>query len=228
VRTRLVPRSDRPTGLVALRNVVAGAACRLELASALHRASSTFSHELIRIQTAPLFPALMSQGKGTVPFSLPQRHELLQPVATFTTDVRVEPEEAMVLLARYEPQIYAVFRIVAGLLFSFHGAQKLLGLFGGKKVPLASLAGGAGVIELVGGILILIGLAAGIAAFICSGEMAAAYFMVHQPQGTWPIQNQGELAALYCFVFLYIAARGSGIWSVDAARGPSVQTRRAL
>lgn len=133
----------------------------------------------------------------------------------------------MALLARYESQIYAIFRIVSGLLFTFHGLQKVLGLVGGQRMPLASLAGVAGLIELVGGILIMIGLAAGIAAFICSGEMAVGYFMVHQPQGPWPIQNQGELAALYCFVFLYIAARGAGIWSVDAARRPPVQSRRA-
>jgi len=123
----------------------------------------------------------------------------------------------MALLARYEPQIYAIFRIVAGLMFSFHGLQKIFGLFGGQQMPLASMAGAAGLIELAGGILILIGLATGIVAFICSGEMAVAYFMVHQPKGQWPIQNAGELAALYSFVFLYMAARGSGVWSVDGA-----------
>jgi putative oxidoreductase len=77
----------------------------------------------------------------------------------------------------------------------------------------------AGVIELVGGILIAIGLLAGLAAFIASGEMAAAYFLAHAPRGTWPIQNQGELAVLYCFAFLYIAARGAGMFSIDGARG---------
>jgi putative oxidoreductase len=121
---------------------------------------------------------------------------------------------------RYAPQVYALFRIVAGFLFMFHGAQKILGLFGGMgggTAPMMSMPWFAGVIELVGGILVMIGLFTRIAAFICSGEMAAAYFMVHQPQGAWPIQNQGELAALYCFVFLYIAARGAGIWSADAA-----------
>ena len=122
----------------------------------------------------------------------------------------------MALLARYEPQIYAIFRIVSGLLFAFHGLQKTLGWFGGQQMPLASMAGVAGLIEIFGGVLILIGLAAGIAAFICSGEMAVAYFLVHQQRGPLPIQNEGELAALYCFVFLYIAARGSGVWSVDA------------
>jgi putative oxidoreductase len=86
-----------------------------------------------------------------------------------------------------------------------------------------------GLIELVAGLLIAIGLFTSWAAFLASGEMAVAYFMVHQPQGTWPIQNQGELAALYCFAFLYMAARGSGIWSVDgaAARTPAGTRVRA-
>jgi putative oxidoreductase len=121
---------------------------------------------------------------------------------------------------RYAPQVYALFRIVVGFLFLFHGAQKVLGLFGGMgggTAPMMSMPWVAGMIELVGGILVMIGLFTRIAAFICSGEMAAAYFMVHQPQGAWPIQNQGELAALYCFAFLYIATRGAGIWSADAA-----------
>lgn len=121
---------------------------------------------------------------------------------------------------RYAPQVYALFRIVVGFLFLFHGAQKVLGMFGGMQggtAPMMSMPWIAGVIELVGGILVMIGLFTRVAAFICSGEMAAAYFMVHQPQAAWPIQNQGELAALYCFAFLYIAARGGGMWSADAA-----------
>ena len=121
------------------------------------------------------------------------------------------------MLGRFEPQAYALLRIVSGLLFLFHGLQKLFGMFGGQKVELASQMGVAGIIELVGGALIMIGLAASPAAFIASGEMAFAYFTAHQPNGTWPIENQGELAALYAFIFLYIATRGSGIWSVDAA-----------
>jgi putative oxidoreductase len=123
---------------------------------------------------------------------------------------------------RYAPQVYALFRIVAGFLFMFHGLQKVLGMFGGMQgstAPMMSMPWFAGVIELVGGLLIAIGLLTRVAAFICSGEMAAAYFMVHQPRGAWPIQNGGELAALYCFAFLYIAARGAGIWSVDGSRG---------
>jgi putative oxidoreductase len=88
-------------------------------------------------------------------------------------------------------------------------------MFGGRQVELLSLYGLAGVIELVGGVLIMIGLLTSVAAFIASGEMAYAYFTAHVPRGTWPIQNGGELAALYAFVFLYIAARGAGTWSVD-------------
>ncbi len=121
------------------------------------------------------------------------------------------------ILRKFEPQAYALLRIVAGLLFLFHGLQKF-GLLGGQRVPLASLMGAAAIIELVGGGLVAIGLLTPLAAFICSGEMAYAYFTAHQPSGTWPIQNRGELAALYAFIFLYIAARGTGIWGVDRKR----------
>ena len=115
---------------------------------------------------------------------------------------------------RFEPYAYALLRIVAGLLFLFHGLQKLFGMYGGQTVELVSLRGLAGVIELVGGAMIMIGLYTSPVAFIASGQMAFAYFMSHQPQAFWPIQNRGELAALYCFVFLYISTRGSGPLSV--------------
>lgn len=115
---------------------------------------------------------------------------------------------------RFEPYAYALLRIVAGLLFLFHGLQKLFGMYGGQTVELVSLRGLAGLIELVGGAMIMIGLYTSPVAFIASGEMAFAYFMSHQPQAFWPIQNRGELAALYCFVFLYISTRGSGPLSV--------------
>ncbi len=117
-------------------------------------------------------------------------------------------------LKRLEPTAYALLRIVAGLLFACHGLQKLLGLLGGHRVALASLPGAAGIIETFGGLLVMIGLFTSPVAFICSGEMAYAYFTVHQPRGTLPIQNAGEPAALFCFIFLLVAARGGGLLSV--------------
>ena len=119
------------------------------------------------------------------------------------------------ILGRFAPQCYALMRIVVGLLFACHGAQKLFGVLGGQQVPYASQFGLAGVIELVGGVMIAIGFMTGFVAFIASGEMAYAYFTVHWPRGPWPIQNGGELAALYCVIFLYVASRGSGIWGID-------------
>ena len=123
----------------------------------------------------------------------------------------------MGFLGRFTEPIYALFRIIFGLLFASHGAQKILGMFGGEKAtePLMIVGGW---IELLGGLLIALGLFTSIAAFICSGMMAVAYFMAHAPGGFWPIVNQGETAVLYCFAFLYMAARGSGIWSIDHLR----------
>lgn len=122
------------------------------------------------------------------------------------------------ILGRVAPQIYALLRIVAGLLFAVHGAQKLLGVLGGQQVPIMSQFGLAGVIELVGGLMIAAGVFASLAAFVASGEMAVAYFQAHAPKGFWPVQNGGELAALYCFLFLYVAARGNGTWSVQGGK----------
>jgi putative oxidoreductase len=117
---------------------------------------------------------------------------------------------------RWQPEAYALFRFVAGLLFSFHGAQKLFGAFGAERAD-GGLMLTAGVIELVGGVLIAIGAGAGLAAFVASGQMAVAYFKAHfSLDAFWPIENRGELAALYCFAFLYVAARGSGAYSVEA------------
>jgi putative oxidoreductase len=113
---------------------------------------------------------------------------------------------------------YTLFRVVVGLLFACHGGQKLLGLFGGTRMT-APMMLAAGTIELVGGTLVAAGLLAPFAAFIASGEMAVAYFHAHAPHALWPIVNHGELAVLYCFAFLLIAATGSGAWSVDAALG---------
>jgi putative oxidoreductase len=122
---------------------------------------------------------------------------------------------ALAARARVEGITYAALRIVTGFLFLFHGLQKLFGMFDGQVAPMGSLPWIAGVLELSGGLLVMLGVLTSIVAFILSGEMAVAYFMVHVPQGLWPVENQGELAALYCFVFLYIAARGAGPLSVD-------------
>lgn len=111
---------------------------------------------------------------------------------------------------------YALMRIVVGLAFAQHGAQKLFGFFGGMDglgtsvVETLSPVAVAGVIELGGGVLVAVGLLTRPAAFLCSGLMAAAYFTAHAGRGYWPIENEGELAVLFCFVFLYIACRGGG------------------
>ncbi len=128
-------------------------------------------------------------------------------------------------LGRFSGWVYAVMRIVLGLLFACHGAQKLFGAFGGPRMASHPLMLAASLIELVGGLLIALGLATGFAAFLASGEMAAAYFMAHAPAGFWPIVNRGELAVVYCFVFLYVATQGSGVWSVRSLlRGRSWST----
>jgi putative oxidoreductase len=120
----------------------------------------------------------------------------------------------------YEPQTYALFRIVAGFLFLWHGMQKLFG-FPGELPPGVPpfVTYVAGPIELFGGILVMIGLFTSWAAFLSSGLMAAAYWMGHGSKALLPVLNGGELAALYCFAFLYISARGAGIWSVDDMLG---------
>jgi len=120
-------------------------------------------------------------------------------------------------LGRFSNLFYALLRIVAGVLFACHGAQKLFGVLGGQKQE--GLLQVAGVVEFVGGILIAVGLFAGFAAFIACGEMAVAYFKQHAPGGFWPIINKGELAVVFCFVFLYVASRGSGILSIDSLIG---------
>ena len=119
------------------------------------------------------------------------------------------------VLGRFALHVYALLRIVAGLLFACHGAQKLLGVLGGQQVVLTSKLGLAGVIELVGGLMISFGCLTSVTAIIASGEMVWAYFTVHAPRGYFPIRNGGELAGLYCFLFLYIASRGAGPWGID-------------
>lgn len=123
----------------------------------------------------------------------------------------------------WAPRILSVLRIVTGLLFIEHGTMKFFNfppseMFAGG-VELVSLMGLAGILELVGGVLIVLGLFTRLVAFILSGEMAIAYFMAHAPGSFFPVINQGEAAILYCFVFLYLACAGAGPWSADAARG---------
>ena len=118
-------------------------------------------------------------------------------------------------LSRHAERIYAAFRIVVGILYACHGAQKLFGAFGAQPMTSNPMMLAAGIIEFVGGLLIAAGFLTVWAAFIASGQMAAAYFMAHARGGFWPIVNKGELAVVYCFAFLYIAARGAGPYSVD-------------
>ena len=119
-------------------------------------------------------------------------------------------------LSKYSDFLYAVMRLVVGLLFACHGVQKLFGMLGGQSQVSNPVLLAAGIIEFVGGVLVAIGLWTRYAAFIASGEMAVAYFIAHGSKGFWPILNKGELAVLYCFVFLHIASRGAGALSVEA------------
>jgi putative oxidoreductase len=120
---------------------------------------------------------------------------------------------------RLRPSVLSILRIVIGVMFLAHGLVKLFGFPEGAlpgQMPLASLAGVAAVMEVIGGFLITIGLLTRPVAFLLSGEMAFAYFLGHAPQGFYPLLNGGEPAILYCFVFLYLAVAGGGRWSVDA------------
>lgn len=119
------------------------------------------------------------------------------------------------ILGKFDGIIYSAFRAVAGFLFMQYGIQKIFGGLGGTMAQsYASMMGLAGFIELIAGILIMVGLFTSIAAFLSSGLMAAAYFLAHAPKGFWPVLNGGELAALFCFAFLYMAARGDGTISL--------------
>lgn len=120
-------------------------------------------------------------------------------------------------IASWSPRMLSVLRIMTGLLFMEHGTQKLFG-FPPSPNPgpaLLSLLGVQGILELIGGLLILIGFLTRPVAFILAGDMAVAYFMAHAPRGFFPVLNGGQLAILYCFVFLYLFAAGGGVWSVD-------------
>jgi putative oxidoreductase len=119
-------------------------------------------------------------------------------------------------LNRYEPIVLNILRIMAGFLFFQHGAAKLWGWFDATPVELPELRFFAGVIEFFGGLLIMVGLGTRATAFLSSGLMAFAYLLSHAPRGFWPYENGGSLAALYCFVFLYLVFRGPGAFSADA------------
>jgi putative oxidoreductase len=125
-------------------------------------------------------------------------------------------------LSRYAPLVLSILRIVAGLLFMEHGSQKLFGFPAGEGAGAAvgSLPWIAGLLELVLGAMIALGLFTRLAAFIASGEMAVAYWMIHAPQDFFPVNNQGDAAILYCFVFLYLVFAGSGPLSIDHRRRP--------
>lgn len=124
------------------------------------------------------------------------------------------------MLKTLAPRALSVLRIMAGFTFSLHGFQKLLRLFGGMggagaTAPFLSLVWTAGFLELLGGVLLVLGLFTRPVAFLLCGEMAVAYFRQHSPRGFWPILNGGEVAVLYCFVFLYLAVAGPGPVSLD-------------
>ena len=118
-------------------------------------------------------------------------------------------------MKRFQVVSLNLLRIIAGFLLLQHGLQKLFGLLGREAVALASLPGVAGALEFFGGIAVIVRLETKPVAFILSGELAVTYFMVHAPQGFWPILNRGELAALYSFVFLFLSANDGGDFSID-------------
>lgn len=121
----------------------------------------------------------------------------------------------MKFLGRLSPYLLSVLRMIAALTFIAHGTQKLFAFPIGPRAALVSQLGAAGLIETAGGTLMLLGLFTRPVALVLAGEMAYAYFTAHAPRGTWPLQNGGELAVLYCFIWLYVAAAGPGPISVD-------------
>jgi putative oxidoreductase len=130
------------------------------------------------------------------------------------------------LLEKWRPQLLALLRIMTALVFMEHGTAKLFHFpvpQPGVPDPLPPLLLAAAIIEVVGGVLVVLGLFTRLAAFIMAGEIAIGYFLFHFPQSFWPVVNQGDAAILFCFVFLYISSAGPGSWSIDKARGRDVQ-----
>jgi putative oxidoreductase len=128
----------------------------------------------------------------------------------------------MTALTPFEPRLRSLVRIMVGLTFSLHGWQKAFGMFGGlggSTPPIASMLGAAGVIETVGGALIIVGLFTRPVALVLAGEMAVGYFRTHAPRGFWPLLNGGELAVFYCFFYLWLSSAGAGPWSLDRLLG---------
>src|SRR6202045_5329207 len=119
-------------------------------------------------------------------------------------------------LNRFADPFYCIMRLVVGLMFACHGLDKIFGTFTPKAEALPTLMMVGGCVEIICGFLVAFGLLTRIAAFVASGEMAVAFFMVHAPRGLIPYVNKGELAVVYCFVFFYIFLRGPGSWSIDA------------
>jgi len=128
-----------------------------------------------------------------------------------------EPPEVDSFIYRYSDEALSLLRVVAALLFFLHGTSKLFGIpqFGMEEPEIFSLFWVAGIFELIGGALLVVGLYSRPVAFLLSGEMAVAYWMVHAPISVYPSENQGEAAILFCFIFLFIAAAGPGRWSLD-------------
>lgn len=121
----------------------------------------------------------------------------------------------MKFISPYQEQLYALLRIISGFLFFCHGVEKIPDIINVAQTSPLSINVIAGTIEFIGGLFIMIGFWTPYSAFICSGEMAVAYWMKHGPHGLLPINNHGELAILFCFIFLFIAAKGSGVFSID-------------
>jgi putative oxidoreductase len=133
-----------------------------------------------------------------------------------TRKMRIAQPFAMNFLNRYADPFYCIMRLIVGLMFACHGLDKIFGTFAGKTEALPPLMMVGGWVEIICGFLVALGLLTRVASFVASGEMAAAFFMMHAPNGLIPYVNKGELAVVYCFIFFYIFLRGPGAWSLDS------------